>query len=66
MGEVVPFGEIENATIENFPPDRVSYKIQLELQKKYKIKLTQKTRVGYPIKDDSHIYVFPNEYRKYV
>jgi hypothetical protein len=66
MQEVLPFGKIENTTTETFPPDRVSYKIQLELQKKYKIKLTQRTNVGYPIKDDSHIDVFPNEYRKYV
>lgn len=63
MQEVLPFGKIENTTTETFPPDRVSYKIQLELQKKYKIKLTQRTNVGYPIKDDSHIDVFPNEYR---
>jgi hypothetical protein len=55
MQEVLPFGKIENTTTETFPPDRVSYKIQLELQKKYKIKLTQRTNVGYPIKDDSHI-----------
>ncbi|XP_071177342.1 interleukin-6 receptor subunit beta-like isoform X9 [Mytilus edulis] len=65
LKEIVPFGEKvgkkENFTeiIEDIPPEAISYEIQLEPMKKYQIKLTQRTSVGYPTVKDAHIYVYP-------
>ncbi|XP_076097440.1 uncharacterized protein LOC143067766 isoform X2 [Mytilus galloprovincialis] len=64
LKEIVPFGEKvgkkENVTeiIEDIPPEAISYEIQLEPLKKYQIKLTQRTSVGYPTVKDAHIYVY--------
>ncbi|XP_052058896.1 uncharacterized protein LOC127699161 isoform X3 [Mytilus californianus] len=64
LKDIVPFGEKENFTeIEDIPPEAISYEIQLEPLKKYEIKLTQRTSVGYPTVDDAHIYVYPQYIR---
>ncbi|XP_063435043.1 uncharacterized protein LOC134716138 isoform X2 [Mytilus trossulus] len=69
LKEIVLFGEKvekeENFTkiYKDIPPEAISYEIQLEPMKKYEIKLTQRTSVGYPTVDDAHIYVYPQYIR---
>ncbi|XP_063434974.1 uncharacterized protein LOC134716122 [Mytilus trossulus] len=69
LKEIVLFGEkVEKEenftkTYKDIPPEAISYEIQLEPMKKYEIKLTQRTSVGYPTVDDAHIYVYPQYIR---
>ena len=64
--EVVPFGEKENFTlvIEDILPENIWHDISIDLEKKHQIKLTQRTKIGYPKMADAHIYVYPHEIRK--
>ena len=63
--DIVPYGEQENITeIEDIPAETISYVLTVDPEKKYKLKLTQKTSVGYPKIDDAHIVIFPKKLSK--